>query len=157
MTFFLSRDPLSPAYDERSVSLRTEQAFVEHHLFVLLPTWLEAVKQGEWERLQGALRGDDDDEVSDGVFLISGNVSWLKQVVCSSRNDSKNLLLLRPARSLPPLLQPSEDLILSGRVSSKNFKPLSRCAEKGPLVGQVPKESAPTDVWKGTVIFLSAI
>lgn len=66
VTFFLSRDPLSPAYEERSVSLRTEQAFVEHHLFVLLPTWLEAVKQGEWERLQAALRGDD--EVS-GVGL----------------------------------------------------------------------------------------
>ncbi|KWU41874.1 hypothetical protein RHOSPDRAFT_36576 [Rhodotorula sp. JG-1b] len=60
VTFFLSRDPLSPAYEERSVSLRTEQAFVEHHLFVLLPTWLEAVKQGEWERLQAALRGDDE-------------------------------------------------------------------------------------------------
>ncbi|KAG0655358.1 hypothetical protein C6P46_001014 [Rhodotorula mucilaginosa] len=64
VTFFLSRDPLSPAYEERSVSLRTEQAFVEHHLFVLLPTWLEAVKEEEWERLQAALRGGggDDDE-----------------------------------------------------------------------------------------------
>lgn len=70
VTFFLSRDPLSPAYEERSVSLRTEQAFVEHHLFVLLPTWLEAVKQGEWERLQAALRGVD--EVSGGVFFREG-------------------------------------------------------------------------------------
>lgn len=71
MTFFLSRDPLSPAYEERSVSLRTEQAFVEHHLFVLLPTWLEAVKEEEWERLQAALRGGggDDDEVSAGRFF----------------------------------------------------------------------------------------
>ncbi|GAA5992155.1 hypothetical protein JCM10908_001793 [Rhodotorula pacifica] len=56
VTFFLSRDPLSPSYEERSVSLRTEQAFVEHHLFVLLPSWLEAVRSEEWERLQEALR-----------------------------------------------------------------------------------------------------
>ncbi|GAA5869327.1 hypothetical protein JCM3774_004207 [Rhodotorula dairenensis] len=56
VTFFLSRDPLSAAYEERSVSLRTEQAFVEHHLFVLLPTWLEAVTQLDWDRLQAALR-----------------------------------------------------------------------------------------------------
>jgi hypothetical protein len=41
-------------------------------LFVLLPTWLEAVKEEEWERLQAALRGGggDDDEVS--AFVRGG-------------------------------------------------------------------------------------
>ncbi|BGP27111.1 hypothetical protein Rt10032_c12g4862 [Rhodotorula toruloides] len=56
LTFFISRDPLSPSYEERSLALRTVQAFVEHHLFVLLPGWLNAVKKNEWERLQKALK-----------------------------------------------------------------------------------------------------
>lgn len=56
LTFFISRDPLSPTYEEQSLALRTVQAFVEHHLFVLLPGWLNAVKADEWERLQKALK-----------------------------------------------------------------------------------------------------
>ncbi|BGO94939.1 hypothetical protein NBRC10512_000618 [Rhodotorula toruloides] len=56
LTFFISRDPLSSSYEEQSLALRTVQAFVEHHLFVLLPGWLNAVKVDEWERLQKALK-----------------------------------------------------------------------------------------------------
>ncbi|BGP34801.1 hypothetical protein JCM10296v2_006624 [Rhodotorula toruloides] len=56
LTFFISREPLSATYEEQSLALRTVQAFVEHHLFVLLPGWLNAVKVEEWERLQNALK-----------------------------------------------------------------------------------------------------
>ncbi|GAA6057966.1 hypothetical protein JCM3770_000655 [Rhodotorula araucariae] len=56
LSFFVSRDPLSSAYEERSLALRTTQAFVEQHLFALLPQWLEAVREDEWKRLQEALR-----------------------------------------------------------------------------------------------------
>ncbi|GAA5871958.1 hypothetical protein JCM8547_006200 [Rhodosporidiobolus lusitaniae] len=55
LTFWLSFDPLSAKYEERSVSVRTEQAFVEHHLFRLLPEWLQAVKKEEEERLREGL------------------------------------------------------------------------------------------------------
>jgi hypothetical protein len=44
-SFWMSSDPLSPKYEERSVAIRTEQAHVEHHLFKLLPEWLQAVKK----------------------------------------------------------------------------------------------------------------
>ncbi|GAA5907081.1 hypothetical protein JCM8208_004507 [Rhodotorula glutinis] len=59
LSFFISHDPHGGAasdYTERSVALRTTMAFVEHHVFVLVPRWLEAVTVGEWERLQEGLR-----------------------------------------------------------------------------------------------------
>ncbi|KPV72525.1 uncharacterized protein RHOBADRAFT_55630, partial [Rhodotorula graminis WP1] len=57
LTFFISHDPHSAAaYTERSVALRTTMAFVEHHLFVLVPRWLDAVTVREWDRLQDGLR-----------------------------------------------------------------------------------------------------
>jgi len=55
VTFFVSHDPLAPHYLEKPLSVRTTQAFVEHHLFVLLPEWLRAVKESEWKRLQDKL------------------------------------------------------------------------------------------------------
>ncbi|GAA5831935.1 hypothetical protein JCM11251_002757 [Rhodosporidiobolus azoricus] len=55
-TFFISHDPLSPtSYEEKSISIRTELAHVEHHLFVLLPKWLGCVKKEEEERLREEL------------------------------------------------------------------------------------------------------
>ncbi|GAA5902782.1 hypothetical protein JCM6882_004065 [Rhodosporidiobolus microsporus] len=55
-TFFISADPLSPtSYEERSISVRTELAHVEHHLFVLLPKWLGCVRKEEEERLREGL------------------------------------------------------------------------------------------------------
>ncbi|GAA5952342.1 hypothetical protein JCM3765_001948 [Sporobolomyces pararoseus] len=55
VSFFISHDPLAPQFLEKPLSVRTTQAFVEHHLFVLLPEWLRAVKETEWKRLQDKL------------------------------------------------------------------------------------------------------
>ncbi|GAA5968498.1 hypothetical protein JCM11641_007660 [Rhodosporidiobolus odoratus] len=55
VTFFISRNALSTKYDEVSSAIRTEQGHVEHHLFVLAPTWLQAVKADEARKLQDGL------------------------------------------------------------------------------------------------------
>ncbi|GAA5836861.1 hypothetical protein JCM9279_007682 [Rhodotorula babjevae] len=77
LSFFISHDPLSSAYIERSVALRTSMAFVEHHLFVLVPRWLECVTLGEGQRLQDMLstapetpkKGDSTTLIAQQMFL----------------------------------------------------------------------------------------
>lgn len=49
VSIYLSTDPATPNYIEKSLALRTNLAWVEHHLFVLLPKWLEAVTVGEFK------------------------------------------------------------------------------------------------------------
>ena len=47
-SLWISRDPYSTNHTEKSLAIRTSLAFVEHHLFVLLPQWLHAVTKDEW-------------------------------------------------------------------------------------------------------------
>ncbi|BGP42885.1 hypothetical protein JCM10450v2_007001 [Rhodotorula kratochvilovae] len=81
LSFFLSSDPLSPTYEERSIALRTTQAFVEHHLFALLPQWLEAVREDEWNRLQEGLRAETQPETP--VKGVPATQSFLEKLQAS--------------------------------------------------------------------------
>lgn len=46
--FWVSRNPHSATYTEKPLAVRTSLAFVEMHLFKLLPEWLEAITHEEW-------------------------------------------------------------------------------------------------------------
>ncbi|KAI5474921.1 hypothetical protein MNV49_002204 [Pseudohyphozyma bogoriensis] len=47
-SIWISQDPFSSTYSEKPLALRTNLAFVEHHLFELLPKWLHAITKEEW-------------------------------------------------------------------------------------------------------------
>lgn len=50
--FWVSSNPHSADYAEKPLAVRTSLAFVELHLFKLLPEWLEAVTKEEWAQYE---------------------------------------------------------------------------------------------------------
>ncbi|GAA5995484.1 uncharacterized protein JCM10292_005202 [Rhodotorula paludigena] len=84
LTLFISHDPLSPAYTEVPLALRTMQATVEHHLFVLLPEWLDAVTEADWQRLQDKLKeaAEPETPVKEG----SASLTFLQKLQASAKS-----------------------------------------------------------------------
>ncbi|GAA5901100.1 uncharacterized protein JCM6883_004752 [Sporobolomyces salmoneus] len=97
VTFFISHDPLSAQYLEKSASVRTNQAFVEHHLFVLLPEWLRAVTETEWKRLQDKLA----EKPSSPGGQPGTPPTFLEKLLASQRKLPPSTFQPRPNRSTP--------------------------------------------------------
>ncbi|BGP19453.1 hypothetical protein JCM10213_006273 [Rhodosporidiobolus nylandii] len=99
LSYFISRDPLSAKYEERSHAVKTEQGFVEHHLFQLLPKWLNAVTREE----EGKLR----EGLATALPATPGNaqptfLEKLQQSVKSSPAASPGRPYRPPPRSISP-------------------------------------------------------
>ncbi|BGP57683.1 hypothetical protein JCM8202_005465 [Rhodotorula sphaerocarpa] len=139
VTFWLSRDPLSPRYEERSVSLRTEQAFVEHHLFVLLPTWLEAVKQADWDRLQAALG-----ESSSGPVPATPDANaarrqtFIEKLQASIKATPPSPIRPRRRATTSPIKPVAPDFALDAQPAS----PTERGAGRGRMESEAARSSA---------------
>ncbi|GAA6063578.1 hypothetical protein JCM10212_003157 [Sporobolomyces blumeae] len=97
VSFFISSDPLASTWVERSVSLRTTLAFVEHHLFVLVPEWLRAVKQTEWDRLQTKLAEPLGPVAQLGEGGGTSKPTFLERLQASNRKP----VVATPARARP--------------------------------------------------------
>ncbi|GAA5887306.1 hypothetical protein JCM16303_006584 [Sporobolomyces ruberrimus] len=129
VNFFISHDPLSPRYLERPLAIRTSQAFVEHHLFVLLPEWLRAVKETEWKRLQDKLAEKVQTSTSTSTVSTPGKPTFLEKLQASQRKPPKSTFVPRSTR-----------LISSTPLVRSNTVPLSSPAPPltAPLLGREP-------------------
>ncbi|GAA6010435.1 hypothetical protein JCM10207_001303 [Rhodosporidiobolus poonsookiae] len=109
VTFFVSRNPLSTRYEETSGAVRTTQAFAEQHLFDMLPRWLEAVKEGEWKKLQEALEQQTPSTPSRGLpptFLEKLQQSAKSAPPSPSRPRHPSSVLRFTSPTKPSLLRP---------------------------------------------------
>ncbi|TNY23895.1 hypothetical protein DMC30DRAFT_450513, partial [Rhodotorula diobovata] len=103
LSFLLSRDPLSPASEERPLALRTVQAFVEHHLFVLLSRWLDAVTEEEWSRLQEGLRPQPETPTK-GKSASQNFLEKLQTSVKTTLPPTPGRARRRPSSAIKPVL-----------------------------------------------------
>ncbi|GAA6021467.1 hypothetical protein JCM11491_006505 [Sporobolomyces phaffii] len=143
VTFFVSHDPLAPHHLERPLSVRTTRAFVEHHLFVLLPEWLRAVRETEWKRLQDKLAEKvqsttRDAEPTPPTFLEKLQASQRKPAASSftpRRNRTVATPLVR-SHTAPPLATPSR-VDLPSPDSDDSFCSASSSPLRSPSTGRV--------------------